>query len=255
MSPECQQSSPRPYASYLSAPNDVWSLGVILVNLTCGRNPWKRACQEDSTFRAYLADRSFLKTILPISDELNMILSRIFELDPTRRITIPELRMLISQCHRLTVQPIQHTEPAPAPVQHVVQQQHITITPPSTPPAPSPVMSPWMGPVSPIAVPSSPPHSFARSHFVADQAIPVSPVSLPPQLYPVNHHFIPQPKVIHHHHAHHYSPQYVTNAHGTPSFFTSIPAHISRMAGYLQPNFNGTVTGHCHPSNQLQVVC
>jgi serine/threonine protein kinase len=72
-SSECQQSSSRPYACYASAPNDIWSLGVILVNLTCGRNPWKRASPEDSTFRAYLKDSKFLRTILPLSPELDSI--------------------------------------------------------------------------------------------------------------------------------------------------------------------------------------
>jgi serine/threonine protein kinase len=102
MSPECQQAAPKPFASYASAPNDIWSLGVILVNLTCGRNPWKRACYEDSTFRAYMRDRNFLKSILPLTSELNVILSRIFEVDPSKRITIPELREMILTCGRLT---------------------------------------------------------------------------------------------------------------------------------------------------------
>ncbi|PGH23375.1 RAN protein kinase [Polytolypa hystricis UAMH7299] len=102
MSPECQQSNLTPYAS---APNDVWSLGVILVNLSCGRNPWKRASSEDSTFRAYLKDPQFLRTILPLSPELNSILRRIFECDPQKRISIPELRRLIVECPRFTVRP------------------------------------------------------------------------------------------------------------------------------------------------------
>jgi hypothetical protein len=81
----------------------VWSLGVILVNLTCGRNPWKRASTEDTTFRAYLKDPEFLRSILPVSPELNVILHRIFECDPYKRITIPELRRLILECPRFTM--------------------------------------------------------------------------------------------------------------------------------------------------------
>ncbi|RMZ81764.1 hypothetical protein DV738_g2069, partial [Chaetothyriales sp. CBS 135597] len=101
MSPECAQN--RTYARYATAPNDVWSLGVILVNLTCGRNPWKRASSEDSTFRAFLSDPNFLSQILPISAELNTILRRVFECDPRRRVTLSELRELIVGCQQLTI--------------------------------------------------------------------------------------------------------------------------------------------------------
>jgi serine/threonine protein kinase len=73
------------------------------VNLCCGRNPWKRASTEDSTFRAFLKDPQFLRSILPLSPELNSILRRIFECDPLKRITLPELRRLIVECPRFTV--------------------------------------------------------------------------------------------------------------------------------------------------------
>lgn len=90
----------------MSAANDVWSLGVILVNLTCGRNPWKRASVEDSTFQAYLKDPFFLKSILPLSSEMVCILSRVFERDPCKRITISELRQVILECPRFTENPM-----------------------------------------------------------------------------------------------------------------------------------------------------
>lgn len=101
---ECQQPNPKPHACYASAPNDIWSLGVILVNLTCGRNPWKRASMEDSTFRAFMRDRNFLQSILPITDELNIILQRIFEVNPHRRASLEEIRDLIIRCPRFTTQ-------------------------------------------------------------------------------------------------------------------------------------------------------
>ncbi|KAL2130168.1 hypothetical protein VTI74DRAFT_6800 [Chaetomium olivicolor] len=117
MSPEClDHSSGRPF--YYCAPNDVWSLGVILVNLTCGRNPWKQASYEDSTYRAYTKNQDFLKTILPVTDELNNILGRIFTRNPDQRITLPELRARILACSRFTEQPAAQLPPQPASPGH-----------------------------------------------------------------------------------------------------------------------------------------
>lgn len=91
----------------------MWSLGVILVNLTCGRNPWKQASFEDHTFRAFSRSPDFLKTILPITDELNDILGRIFVRNPDERITLPELRARILACSRFTEQPAAMPLPTP----------------------------------------------------------------------------------------------------------------------------------------------
>lgn len=110
---ECQTPNPSPYSCYASAPNDVWSLGVILVNLTCGRNPWKRASMDDSTFRAFMKDRNFLKSILPITDDLNCLLQKIFEVNPHRRISLDDLREGLMRCGRLTTQ--ESSAPSTAP--------------------------------------------------------------------------------------------------------------------------------------------
>ncbi len=72
------------------------------MNLTCGRNPWKRASIGDLTFRAYQNDPRFLRSILPISPELESILGRIFEPDPQKRIIISDLKKLILSCPRFT---------------------------------------------------------------------------------------------------------------------------------------------------------
>jgi len=160
MSPECQQSSPSPYSSYRSAPNDVWSLGVILVNLTCGRNPWKRACMEDSTYSAYLKDRDFLKTILPITNELNTILRLIFEPNPDLRINLPTLRRLVQQSQQFTGTP----QVAPRPVSQLLP--------------PSPPLTPFD-----IASPSTPVPQFTpqpRCAVFAPQSRPISPPLTPP---------------------------------------------------------------------------
>jgi len=86
------------------------------VNLTCGRNPWKKASLDDSTFRAFLKDPNFLSSILPLAPELNMILRRIFECDPQQRISLAELRDLILACPRFTMSSYHELPPSP-PVQ------------------------------------------------------------------------------------------------------------------------------------------
>lgn len=151
MSPECQTSAPKAYSCYASAPNDVWSLGVILVNLTCGRNPWKRASFEDSTFRAYMKDPKFLRSILPISMELDAILRRIFEFNPVKRITIPELREMILRCPSFNATKSAAVTPLPsppfAPMDYAQEAAfnngcYQTAAIPSVAPLPGPVYSP-----------------------------------------------------------------------------------------------------------------
>ncbi|EEB06267.1 RAN protein kinase Ran1 [Schizosaccharomyces japonicus yFS275] len=130
MSPECQQNEqsnsqalqPQPsqqngsastpqQKGFSTAANDVWALGIILINLTCQRNPWKRACaQTDGTYRTFLHNPYFLQSILPISYALNTLLNRILDHNPLTRITIPELRVAVENCpafsRRLRPQPL-----------------------------------------------------------------------------------------------------------------------------------------------------
>ena len=90
---ECQGGYFAPTRSYSPLFNDVWSLGIILLNLITGRNPWKSASADDCTFQAYLKDpRHFLPTVLPISEEVNLLLTRTLEVDWRRRITLREMK-------------------------------------------------------------------------------------------------------------------------------------------------------------------
>ncbi|CED85005.1 ran protein kinase [Phaffia rhodozyma] len=104
MSPECQAQPANSHPFYFPKENDIWSLGIILVNLTCARNPWRQACPlTDETYRAFVTDPNTLQTILPISSEANEILKRIFVQDPTRRIGLSELRELVLDVREWTV--------------------------------------------------------------------------------------------------------------------------------------------------------
>ncbi|KAG0266526.1 hypothetical protein BG011_002016 [Mortierella polycephala] len=102
LSPECQGGYIEPVKSYDSAANDVWSLGVILVNLVFGRNPWKQACTRDETFAAYVLNNNFLQTILPMSDELNKIIKAVFCLNPRKRISLLDLVLRVQSCRSFT---------------------------------------------------------------------------------------------------------------------------------------------------------
>ncbi|KAJ3516906.1 hypothetical protein NLJ89_g832 [Agrocybe chaxingu] len=93
MSPECQVEDSATTPPYSPMHNDIWSLGIILLNLVTGRNPWKSATPDDPTFQAYRRDPlHFLPTVLPISDELNNILIQALSLDWRTRLSLPRLR-------------------------------------------------------------------------------------------------------------------------------------------------------------------
>ncbi|KAF9204552.1 hypothetical protein BGZ49_005162 [Haplosporangium sp. Z 27] len=98
LSPECQLGYAESVKSYDSAAIDVWSLGVVLINLVFGRNPWKQACARDETFLAYSNNNEFLGTLLPMSNELHDIIKAVFCLDPGKRITLPELTKRVQVC-------------------------------------------------------------------------------------------------------------------------------------------------------------
>ncbi|KAG7094790.1 hypothetical protein E1B28_005605 [Marasmius oreades] len=98
MSPECQGGDFAIAGPYSPMFNDIWSLGIILLNLATGRNPWKSASASDPTFQAYIRDPfGFLPTVLPISQELNAVLVRMLEIEWRQRMTIPELRQAIEE--------------------------------------------------------------------------------------------------------------------------------------------------------------
>ncbi|KAF7325732.1 Serine/threonine protein kinase [Mycena kentingensis (nom. inval.)] len=98
MSPECQGGDFSPTGAYSPMFNDIWSLGIVLLNLATGRNPWKAAIPADSTFRAYLHDPAhFLPSVLPISSALNAVLVRMLALDWRDRPTIPEIRVALAR--------------------------------------------------------------------------------------------------------------------------------------------------------------
>ncbi|KAI9246654.1 kinase-like domain-containing protein [Helicostylum pulchrum] len=114
-SPECQggggiSMQHQKVKGYSTQKNDIWSLGVILINLTAGRNPWKQATTRNASFASFVRNpKHFFRTVLPcISEELERILLRIFCLDPAKRISLPDLRHYILKCQSFVVQTKHH---------------------------------------------------------------------------------------------------------------------------------------------------
>jgi len=62
-----------------------------------------------------MKDPKFLRSILPLSPELDAILGRVFEFNPAKRIRIPELRELIMRCPRFTTTKSAAPTPLPSP--------------------------------------------------------------------------------------------------------------------------------------------
>jgi serine/threonine protein kinase len=95
IAPECLGEWFPSNTHYPTRSGDIWSLGIILVNLVCGRNPWRIASPSDESFNAFLKDPAFLRRILPVSEECLYILTQIFTVDPAQRISLAELRRLV----------------------------------------------------------------------------------------------------------------------------------------------------------------
>ncbi|OMJ09312.1 Negative regulator of sexual conjugation and meiosis [Smittium culicis] len=98
MSPESQGGLDGKTTHYATAPNDVWALGIILINLATGRNPWNRAHLSDPLFCRYLKDKSFLCQAINATPSFSHIIQRAIEVDPSKRCTIYELKDLVENC-------------------------------------------------------------------------------------------------------------------------------------------------------------
>lgn len=73
---------------YPTMMGDIWSLGILIINLTCTRNPWSKASVlDDRAFAHYNKNSSVLLKILPISDDLYQLLDQILKINPLERIS------------------------------------------------------------------------------------------------------------------------------------------------------------------------
>jgi serine/threonine protein kinase len=83
------------FLPYNNDANDIWALGIILINMITSRTPWGKALTTDDCFCDFLLHEDYLREMLPISEGANRIFRRIFVYEPSERITIPALRKAI----------------------------------------------------------------------------------------------------------------------------------------------------------------
>ncbi|RUP47604.1 kinase-like domain-containing protein [Jimgerdemannia flammicorona] len=83
-------------ALYSSAASDVWSLGILLLALIFGRNPWQEASLADPVYAQYRRNPHVLKQLFPISDDVLSLLRLALAVDPSRRPSVRELRRAFS---------------------------------------------------------------------------------------------------------------------------------------------------------------
>ncbi|KAH9848166.1 kinase-like domain-containing protein [Lenzites betulinus] len=104
MAPECREDGGIPVGAlpgpYAPSSCDVWSLGIVLLNLITGRNPWNSSTSEDPEFRLYRTTPPLFFAALPTSSAVNMLLARTLEVDWTQRITISEMRREVTEIKR-----------------------------------------------------------------------------------------------------------------------------------------------------------
>ncbi|KAJ7593967.1 kinase-like domain-containing protein [Mycena floridula] len=94
LSPEAHgtETKSRPFSTVHS---DIWSVGIILVNLLTGRCPWRMAARTDVQFASFIKDPEFLYKTLSISKGVFDILRPVFAMNPLARTSLPELRKQI----------------------------------------------------------------------------------------------------------------------------------------------------------------
>ncbi|KAH9481078.1 Negative regulator of sexual conjugation and meiosis [Psilocybe cubensis] len=100
MAPGCHGGQLAPEGRYYPRFSDIWSLGIIFLNITTGRNPWRSATLDDPAFAAYLQNPSgFLASTLPVSRQFMELLVEILAIHSEYGQTVRELRIAIKKFH------------------------------------------------------------------------------------------------------------------------------------------------------------
>ncbi|PVU99964.1 hypothetical protein BB559_000212 [Furculomyces boomerangus] len=92
----CYSSQDTSNPIYCSPFADIWSLGVIFINLIFGRNPWKTATMSDPTFKEFTKNPKILLYLFPLSKTGYNICISMLQLDPSKRASASTIHKLVS---------------------------------------------------------------------------------------------------------------------------------------------------------------
>ncbi|RPD60087.1 Pkinase-domain-containing protein [Lentinus tigrinus ALCF2SS1-7] len=93
MAPECHGRL-NGFQPYDTRAADVWALGIILVNMLTGRNPWEQASMRDAHFADFLGEKAdfFRESFPQLSKGVCEVLAEVLEFRPERRMSLRKLR-------------------------------------------------------------------------------------------------------------------------------------------------------------------
>jgi len=97
MSPEARGGYLEKIIGYSCRESDVWSLGVVLLNILFGCNPWQVADDSDDAFRCYLGNTENIRTQFALSHDCYKLLASCFSIDPKERPTLETLRQSVAE--------------------------------------------------------------------------------------------------------------------------------------------------------------
>ncbi|KAL1935539.1 hypothetical protein VTP01DRAFT_4679 [Rhizomucor pusillus] len=89
---------------YDAAKSDVWSLGILLIALLFGRNPWQEATSVDASYAEFKRNPTMLKAQLfpDMSLALFRFLKNVLSLDASDRPSVSEMKQQFQAINRLT---------------------------------------------------------------------------------------------------------------------------------------------------------
>jgi serine/threonine protein kinase len=137
MSPECMKPEKGAKTPYLSAANDVWSLGIILINLLTSKNPWVEPAQKDKHFKTHLLSKyhksgqDSFQHQFGFNESLCVVLRRVFDLNPQHRPSPMQLYWMVKQALEGTISlvpskpVVKHGLLTPSSLQSSLQSLHM----------------------------------------------------------------------------------------------------------------------------------